>query len=422
MTLSKGHSYDFTPKSLKIIDYLLPKLKFSVMPSKIVRWLENFEEKDLNYAYDFLQVFEYVNYTEFQYRLEDQLKSILNELDKKDKILVVPYGKLGKSATLVTYPLTHSDTYETLENEGRIYLSKDLELFKKKVDCVIFIDDFIGTGETFCNDYIASGAKSWCDSKTITKRYVLTAIVMEKGKEKIETSYPNITVKAQERHKLYKYGFSPFMALGKVGDYQSFSNRYESKSTMSHGHLNGYGNSQSIVAFTHCTPDNTIPIFWWDEDWFPLFPRENRTRMDDAKEFKKGIAFYIGICNRLKIDLLSLKKYEKASSKVEYESQRKYNNRLHHSVIALLKLKQKGVEDHVISHILGLTDKELDEVYERTYNLKLTDLSRNINSKGFLYLKNLEKKISKEKFRKETSENLKPKKLIYIPETFKGLT
>ncbi len=422
MKAKKAHNFKFTDRSLRKIDHLLPKLKFSSMPSKIVRWLENFEANDLDYAFDFLQVFEYINYTEFQYRIEDQLKSILTELDDKDKILVIPFGKFGKSAMLVTYPLTHSDTYELLKDEGRIYLSRDVELFKKKVDCVIFIDDFIGTGETFCNDHVSSGAKSWCDSKAISKRYVLTAIAMEKGKEKIETTYPNITVKAQERHKLYKFGYSPFSALGRINDYETFANKYESRSTMGDGHLNGYGNTQAMVAFTHCTPDNTIPIFWWDEDWFPLYPRENRTRMNEAREFKKGIAFYIGICNRLKIDLLSLKDFKKALGEVDYEVKRKYNNRLHHSVIALLKLKQDGNEDYVIGHILGLTDKELNEVYDKALSLNFTDLTRNLTSEGILYLKNLEKKISKEKFRKGTKEHLKPKELIYVPKTFEGLT
>jgi len=60
----KAHSFEYTDQALLSIDYLLPKLKFSVMPSKIVRWLENFKKDDLKYAYDFLQVFEYINFPE----------------------------------------------------------------------------------------------------------------------------------------------------------------------------------------------------------------------------------------------------------------------------------------------------------------------------------------------------------------------
>lgn len=422
MGVTKSHTFKFTNRALRNIDNLLPKLKFSVMPSKIVRWLENFEEEDLKYAYDLLQVFEYVNFTEFQYRIEDQLKSIVDDLEDKDKIVVVPFGKFGKSATLVTYPLTHSDTFEALKNEDRIFLTNDLQSFKKKVNCVIFLDDFIGTGQTFCNDYISNKFNDWCEENAISNRYVMSAIIMEEGRDKIETSYPNVTIKAQRRDKLFKKGFSPLMAMGEVIDYENFTNKYESKSTMGVAYLNGYGDSQSLIAFTHCTPDNTIPLFWWDENWFPLFPRENRTRMDEAREFKKDIAFYIGICNRLNIDLLSLKEYKQAANSVKIEVRSKYNNKLHHSIIALIKLKLDGTEDFIICHILGLTDSELDEVYELASIIGFVDLSRNLTSKATVYFQKLEQRISKEKSRKETKENLRPKDLIYMPKTFEGLT
>lgn len=422
MPANKAHNFDFTDKALRNIDYLLPKLKFSVMPSKIVRWLENFDEDDLKYAYDFLQVFEYINFTEFQYRIEDQLKSILKDIDDKDKIVVVPFGKFGKSATLVTYPLTHTDTYKYLDDKGRIFLTNDLNSFKKKVNCIILLDDFIGTGETFCNDYIDSKIKYWCDENALPNRFVMSAVVMENGRDKIETNHPNVVVKAQGRDKLYKKNFSPLTALGNVIKYQNFAKKYESKSTMGGSFSNGYGDSQSMIAFTHCTPDNTVPLFWWDEDWFPLFPRENRTRMDEAREFKKDIAFYIGICNRLKIDLLSLKEYKKAAKPVIVHNQFKYNNKLHHSVIALIVLKLDGIEDYIISHILGLTDNELDEVYDKARQIDFVDLSRKLTNKGSLYFKKLKSKISREQSRKETEQNLKPKELIYLPKTFEGLT
>lgn len=47
MDITKTYNFKFTDEALRNIDYLLPKLKFSVMPSKIVRWLENFDEVDI---------------------------------------------------------------------------------------------------------------------------------------------------------------------------------------------------------------------------------------------------------------------------------------------------------------------------------------------------------------------------------------
>lgn len=41
----------------------------------------------------------------------------------------------------------------------------------------------------------------------------------------------------------------------------------------------GFGDCQLLIGFHHNTPDNTLPIFWWDEEspiWYPIFKRYNK--------------------------------------------------------------------------------------------------------------------------------------------------
>ncbi len=41
----------------------------------------------------------------------------------------------------------------------------------------------------------------------------------------------------------------------------------------------GFGDCQLLIGFYHNTPDNTLPIFWWDEEepiWYPIFKRYNK--------------------------------------------------------------------------------------------------------------------------------------------------
>ena len=41
----------------------------------------------------------------------------------------------------------------------------------------------------------------------------------------------------------------------------------------------GWGDCQLLLGFFHNTPDNTLPIIWYDEediDWFPIFKRYNK--------------------------------------------------------------------------------------------------------------------------------------------------
>jgi len=220
MALARRHNFKFTPESMDKIDYLLPKLKHSVVMSKVVRWLENFEEKDLPLVYDFLQVFEFIPFTEMQYRVEDELKKIFELLKDGEKALIVPYGKFGKSATLVSYPLTHSETYEKLKKKKRIIISNDLDACDDKdIKCVIFLDDFIGSGETFCDEYKYDGLKEWCDKKGIAHRYVLCCVIMKEGLQKIEKEHSEIKVFGQVRGKVYSESESPLKILGAIKEY-----------------------------------------------------------------------------------------------------------------------------------------------------------------------------------------------------------
>ncbi|QFG52029.1 hypothetical protein [Chryseobacterium sp.] len=44
-------------------------------------------------------------------------------------------------------------------------------------------------------------------------------------------------------------------------------------------HKLGYNDSQLLIGFHHNTPDNTLPIIWYNEDmitWNPIFPRANK--------------------------------------------------------------------------------------------------------------------------------------------------
>ena len=423
MKTKKTHNFKFTDESLFKIDSFLPKLKYAVLPSKLVRWFENFEEEDLPLIYDMLQVFEYITFSEMQYRLEDLLKSIFDDLEGHDKVLVVPFGKFGKSGTLVSYPLTHSDFYESKSKEGRIIISNDFKKFENvDITTIILLDDFIGTGRTFCEDYVDMGLESWLDSKNITKRYILSTVIMSKGKRKINETFPDIKIYAQERHKIFKKNDSPIGFFGNVNDYEQVNDKYEKIIKVSKGYKKGYRGSESLIAFTHGTPNNTIPIIWWEnKKWIPLLPRHAKTRMDEAREFKKEIAFYIGICNRLGIDLFDLDKHIFKIKNDKVQRQIKYNDQKSHSLIALLKLKESNTEDYIISHILGLTDYELDEVYELAKSKGFVDASNCLTVEALTYLKKLESKIRGEKFRPPSDDNLEMKDIKYVPLSFRKL-
>ncbi|OXA96157.1 phosphoribosyltransferase-like protein [Flavobacterium hercynium] len=418
----KGDKYYFDDKTSARIQNLLPRLKNSILPSKIVKWLENFEENEINIAIDLLNVFEYIPFTEFMFRLNNLLFEILKDIPDHEKIIVFPYGKVGKSGSLVTYPLKNTSSYK--KREHNILPTHDIENVKNLSDYkyIIFIDDFIGSGKTFIDEYKkVKKIKNWIDNSAFKGFYLLSAIIMEEGKLQIENAFSEIKIRAEIRNKIFQNGKSPLMAFKNLLTIKTMAMKYGNS-------LNfvaplGFDNGQSLVSFFHCTPDNTLPIIWVEtKEWNAIYPRESKNRMDEAKEFKKDIAFYIGICNRIGIDVITGQSIV-GKIKDKYVRKTLSNTKTAHSIVALLYLKNLGYDNIIICHILGLTRQELRMVYFEAKMKKLIDYRSELSLEGCQFLKELKKKTKKENIRKESLENLTKKtNELYLPSKFKGLT
>lgn len=418
----KGDKYNFDGKASARIQLLLPRLKHSVLPSKIIKWLENFEENEIDFAIDLLSVFEFIPFNELLFRFNNLLFEILKDITTDEKIIIFPYGKVGKSGTMVTYPIKNTSSYK--KRESNILLTHDIENIKNLSDFkhIIFIDDFIGSGKTFIEEYKKiKRIKHWIDNSTFKGIYLLSAIIMGEGKLKIEDAFSEIKIHAEVRNKIFQTNKSPLTALKNILPLKTMATKH-GNSLSSIAPL-GFDNGQALISFFHGTPDNTLPIIWVEtKDWNAIYPREPKIRMDEAKEFKKDIAFYIGICNRIGIDILTGKSIvEKIKDKYIRKILR--NTKSAHSIVALLYLKNLGYDNIIICHLLGLTREELRKVYLEAKMKNLIDLNYELSIEGHQFLNELKKKTKKENIREDSLENLTKKTNdIYIPTTFKGLT
>lgn len=422
-----AHTFKLSIQTLSKIDLLLPRLKHSVFPTKIIRWLENFDEDEVDLAIDLLSVYEYIPFNEFMFRLNDLLFEIFKNIPRGEKIIIFPYGKVGKSGTLVTYPLKNTNAFKNREED--IVLTHDFENVENPTtfNHIIFLDDFIGSGKTFCKEYSKPNyIQQWVTDNNIENVFILSSIIMVEGKKYILDRFPQIKIISEERNKIFDKALSPLKVFGNLNDIE--------KVTLKHGKIvpvfgyppyvapYGYDGSQSLISYFHCTPNNTLSIIWAkNKKWFPLFPRMANIRMDEAREFKKEIAFYIGICNRLGIDLYSGK------SIIERKDDKnvriiKHNSKQDHSVIALLTLINLGYDILIICHLLGITREELRLIYSEAKKLGFVNRTYEINAKGIQFLRELKSKTKKENFRSESDKNLEIKNVYYIPQKFNGLT
>ncbi|WP_281980764.1 phosphoribosyltransferase-like protein [Tenacibaculum mesophilum] len=425
-----GHPLKLNKSTIVKVGNLLPRLKHAVEPIKLINWLENFDESEVDLAIDLLSVYEYIPFNEFMFRLNDLLNEILKKIPNGERIIIFPYGKVGKSGTLVTYPLKNTTAFKRRETD--ILLTHDYEFIEnpKQYKHFVFLDDFIGTGKTFCKVYEEErGIKKWIQDQEIEKVYILTTIVMVEGKKYINDRFKDIKIIAEERNKIFNKEESPLKLFGNLEEIKNVVEKQgrELKDTLSHSPYAsplGFDKSEALVSYFHGTPNNTLSVIWSNyKEWEPLFPRKANVRMNDAREFKREIAFYIGICNRLAIDLYTGKSILK-KRRTGFVREIKYNTKLDHSVVALLFLKKKGYDNILICHLLGITRKELKETYTAAEKLGFVTVKMgNIKPAGTKFLENLKKRTKKENFRKQTKDSLRVKNdLLYIPRQFKNMT
>jgi hypothetical protein len=399
----------FDRRILRKIDHLIPRLKWSVSPLRIMNWFQNFELKDIESAYELLLAHEHIPLDELQARIDEQLAKIVREIPASFRILIVPYGKLGKSRDLMQYIIAHTPTFE--ENPRKFILNNDYRSITYGPNTVIcLIDDFIGTGNTFIKYYFEgfdgyTPISPWIDTTEITRRFLVAAIIMNDGWEAIVSKTKNgVEILSEKRSKIFDPKMSPLMFFSDVARVQAMNNYYGLHLP---GGPRGYDNSESLVSFAHCTPDNTLPVIWGDKNWNPIFARKPQTRMDHARQLKKEVAFYIGVLNKLGL----------------------WNDRMHantskvkHILIAYIKLRREGIPQEIICQVLGLTLTELKGNLLAGREDGLLDNRDNITTRGELIYQDWLKRIKSANFRRPSKENLKMKDIMYIPRSIGGTT
>lgn len=433
------HEFHWTKEKTRKIELLLPRLKYSVYPTNIVQWLENFEVNEVEHMIDLLRIYEYIPFNEFMFRLNSLLGSIYKEFPNiEDRFLIYPFGKVGKSGTLVTYPLRNTKAYRQRESQikKKLKLSKNVDYniishdYEKiritdRVKYIVFLDDFVGSGDTFVKEFGKLDIQLWLKKMKISKVFLLASIIMESAVELINRKFPEVEIIAEKRKKILptitaaKFLFSN---TNKVEDIiLKYGNSIPIKAPPNQYTPLGYGNSESLISFFHGTPNNTLPIFWGDSKWTPLFPRRSETKMEQAKMIKKNIKYYLSLFDKIGHDLLEGKvKVDNIHDGRTEEF--KLKNQQNHSVITLIYLMNLGLDNLIICQILGLTREELFIVYKECRIKDLISANFDLTVKAKEILQQIQKKKRKDSIRNETLSNLEIKKMLYLPRSIKGNT
>lgn len=288
---------------------------------KIEKWLENFKEEEKLSALFLLSEFIYFNKIQintllvsifrdyFKYdQIQDIRKNNHNTLDQKiietqfkNKLSQTRFVSLGNPSESSAHLLYDFRKVNKLAKSLFIHESEIKEL-KKDIKNFVFIDDIAGSGSQAINysEKFSTKIKEKFPKCKISY-YLLLATktgkqnIKEKGKfdfvdsvleldnsYKCFHNYSRIFGSTSSYNKKFienfcaKYGKKLYSSIIKRGNPHL---NQEALENSAEPHKLGFKDGQLLLGFNHNTPDNCLPIFWYDEDmidWYPIFKRHNK--------------------------------------------------------------------------------------------------------------------------------------------------
>lgn len=420
----KRHDCKLTERMIRHIEYVLPKLKYSVYFQQVRSWLENFEENEVELALDFLFYLEYISFPELQIRLDIQLNYLDKYFGEEKKYVLVPYADYAKSNDIVAYLIAKSPTYQRLFKEKRISFTVDVKNYAFSSDVVlVFIDDFIGSAKSFQKWYKKNEVAKfyYTNPKPYEEQAILAAIIMEDGYEFLKHQFPEVRVFAELRSKVFCPQNSPFNLLENRVAMRRLCIKYGSIIRTGFTPPNkvlysplGYDKSEALVAFDYGTPNNSLSIIWGDQEWNPIYPRSANSRMKKAAKIKGEAAFYLGLMHKLGINFkndLNINIGERIIS---------LSARDDHSILVCLILLDKHYHHLQICQILGITFSELDKIILNAHKKRLTTREGKLSGNGIKFLTEMKRIKNIFSFRENDTLEIRDNN-IFVPKTFKGL-
>lgn len=163
-------------------------------------------------------------------------------------------------------------------DKSRLAAAEELpQLAASGVDTILFIDDLLGTGTQFVEEF---AIPHHLNTAPASLRLIYAPLVAhQEGLKMIADNVPSVSVVSAEilgpEHAIFGPNGNTFG--DSVNSAVSAWNFYRE---LLHGRgigtaLRGFGDLELAFFFEHATPDNSLPIFWWNNSpqWKPLFHR-----------------------------------------------------------------------------------------------------------------------------------------------------
>jgi len=244
----------------------------------IVHWIDLFAFGHGDLALKILDNVFYVDQSKIlaAYRsTHQQLVALHNDLSQ---VFFAGYGHAGSSAQVMLYRYKIANQLRNTPIESHfINMSEIPDLIRKKDPIIMFVDDFIGTGNEATTFWTGSENGRTLERPALqdivppnAKCYLAVAVAYESGIRKIHQATPIAVLPWQifsDQDKVLSAECTKF----NTNEKQLIRNYCVRTGCP---FVTGYGDTQALVVFEHNCPNDSLPILWFESThWRGLFSR-----------------------------------------------------------------------------------------------------------------------------------------------------
>lgn len=396
------------------IESICFKFSHAVTVYDVFRWLRNFEESEWNMALNILDKVVYYSSDRIDETLEYHIRKMIEKHIGKH-IYILPSGNIGKSGHAMAYHAKKVLEEMALPESVISLLNlKNLTGIKKNA-VIALLDDFSGTGESI-QKYYEKNVKPMVEGKPITI-CALTVAFMEKAKGYLKAKcgfevYGDLSKPAFMRRSSV-FGYEKNMILVRDFCFKKGEMLFPDWKNMDLKPL-GYKNSQALVCFEHTTPNNTLPILWFEDaipgaekKWNAIFPRFTNSRIDRGRRLRLSSNFWLSAMSKMTMPNIDWSKQHTVDSlRLISVVAQKYHHRSNIYIAQVLGISVQDVEEIIR---VGKDKGLIDETGGLTQVAKV--IYEEIRKKDRILEHNITKQISMQNINR-----------VYVPTSFRGFT